>query len=239
MERRHSEKRQPALQWIDGKRDQVTEKNVLFVVQIISLIAQIISLGALIFYVVKTSQIAEQTKKAAEISESVLDQIKKDRDRETAPRVIVYFDVPYGQTRVYLVVRNVGKGVAENVKLVFTPQLRNSGGDVISKMPIFKDGIDSMPPEHEIRIIFDELSYYLNSKEDLPRSYKVDVSYSGGLISGTRRRQQRIDLTPFEGVNIEDERSLPEIAEDIAQSLKKLANSIVSPDVNGRNTPSR
>jgi hypothetical protein len=85
-------------------------------IDIILAIVQIATLIALIIYVIKTWQMASATNKYAKTSENTLQEMKDSRDQEIAPYVIAYFDVPYGQKFIFLIIKNIGLSVAKNVK---------------------------------------------------------------------------------------------------------------------------
>jgi len=205
------------------------------IVDIILAIVQIGTLIALIIYVIKTWQMASASKKSAEISEEILKEMKESRDQEIAPYVVAYFDIPYGKLCIYLVIKNVGKSVAKDVKLEFQPPLKNSKGEEINDIPLIKDGIGSIPPGYEIRTFFDSGISYFN-KSNLPLTYKVKISYSGGLRLDTRNIEQVMDLSAFKGLIFLNEKGMHELVKEveklvkhndnIRQELKKVANNL-------------
>ena len=97
---------------------------------IILLVVQILSLIFLIVYVIQTWRMAAATKRAAEASEKTLQEMKAMRDQETAPYVIVYFEIPSGTSLIYLIIKNIGKTVANGVRLEFNPPLKSSNQGV-------------------------------------------------------------------------------------------------------------
>lgn len=202
-------------------------------IDILLAIVQIITLIALIIYVVKTWEIASASKKSTKVSEGILKEMKESRDTEIAPYVVVYFDIPYGKHLIHLVVKNVGKSVAENVKLAFQPPLKNSDGELINDISLIKEGIGSMPPGYEIRTFFDSTISYLGRNE-LPLIYKVNVSYSGGLHSDTRNIEQIMDLSAFKDISFISDNGMHELVievknlvkhnQKIGENLKKIAD---------------
>ncbi|MCK4403958.1 MAG: hypothetical protein KAW02_02595 [candidate division Zixibacteria bacterium] len=200
-------------------------------------IVQIAMLIALILYVIKTWQIASASKRSTEVSEKILKEMKESRDQEVAPYVVTYFDIPYGKHWIYLVVRNVGKSVAKNVKLEFQPSLKNTEGEEINDIPLIKEGTASIPPGYKIRTFFDSAISYFNKRE-LPLTYKVKVSYSGGLRADMRSTEQIMDLYAFKGLSFLDEKGVHELVKEVEklvkynngmkQELKKVADSLAS-----------
>lgn len=203
------------------------------IIDIILAAVQILTLFTLIIYVIKTWQIASASKKSTEVSEKILKEMKESRDQEIAPYVVAYFDIE--GYLIYLVIKNLGKSVAKNVKLEFQPPLKNSKGEKISDIPLIKAGIGSIPPGYEMRTFFDGVNSYFN-KSDLPLTYKVKVSYSGGLRSGTRNIELIMDLSAFQNLGIREEKGMHELVEkveklvehngEIRQNLKKVANNL-------------
>ena len=169
------------------------QQTVLFLVQILSLIF-------LIIYVVKTWEMASATRKAAEATEKSVIEMQATRDQETAPYVIAYFDIPTGSSLVYLVVKNIGHTIATQVKLNFTPPLTTSNNNPpLEEMNFVKNGIESMPPNYEIRTFFDSTSSYFENSE-LPLSYSVRITYYGGIHAEERTVEQPLDLSASKGL---------------------------------------
>jgi len=188
------------------------------IIDIFLAIIQIVTLIALIIYVAKTWEIASASTKSTKVSEGILKEMKESRDTEVAPYVVVYFDIPYGKHLIYLVIKNIGKSVANNVKLVFQPSLKNRNGERINDMSFIKEGIGSS---------------YFNQK-DLPFIYKVNVSYSGGLHSESRTIEQIMDLSAFKGITLISDKGMNELVTEVeklvqhngmmVQNLVKIAN---------------
>jgi len=203
------------------------------IIDIVLAIVQIVTLIALIIYVIKTWEIASASKKSTKVSEEILKEMEESRDTEVAPYVIAYFDIPYGKHLIHLVIKNIGKSVAENVKLVFQPSLKNSNGELINDISFIKEGIGSMPPGYEIRTFFDSTFSYFN-KNELPLIYKVKVYYSGGLHSDTRNIEQIMDLSAFKDISFISDKGMHELViaveklvehnQKIRQNLEKIAD---------------
>lgn len=97
--------------------------------------------------------------------------MKESRRQEIAPNVIVFFDIPHGTGEIYLVVKNVGKSAAENVKLEFQPSLRNSRGTEIGNIHLLMHGAHLIPPEYEMRTFFD-MAYAYSRRKSCQNSTK-------------------------------------------------------------------
>jgi hypothetical protein len=201
---------------LDWKEESLKKETIDFVLALV----QIASLIALVVYVVKTWHIASATKKAAEASEKSLQEMKEMRDQETAPYVIVYFEIASGTPFIYLVVKNTGRTIAKDIKMRFKPPLRTSSNNLeMEDMPMIKDGITSLAPRQELRTFFDSaISYY--GREDLPLRITAKVSYSGGLQNSERTYEQTLDLQSFKGLLYTDEKDM----NDLVKQVEKVAN---------------
>lgn len=206
------------------------------IIDYILAIVPIATLIVLVLYAIRTGQIASASKRSAEVSEGILKEMKESRDQEVAPYVVAYFDIPYGMPFIYLIVRNAGKSVAEDVKLEFQPPLKNSNGEVINDIPFIKEGIGSIPPECEIKTFFDTAISYFGKKE-LPLTYTVKVSYFGGLWPATRKKEQIMDLSVFKTAYIKvkgmhelvkEVEKLVTYNEEVKQKLEKVADNLAN-----------
>ena len=201
----------------------MTDEQILLWVQIISSIIQAISLIFLIIYVVKTWQMASSTRKAAEATELSVQEMKEMRDEETAPHVIVYFELP-PEKLIYLVVKNLGKGTAMDVKLHFDPPLATTGQISINDMPMIKEGIASMPPGYELRTILGSSFEYFGN-DQLPLKYSAKVSFFGGLRSEQRVVNQVLDLSMHKNLLYVRRKGIHELTQEI-EGLVKIQSKI-------------
>ena len=114
------------------KIDPDIQQTILFLVQIFSLIF-------LIVYVIKTWEMASATTKAAQATEKSVTEMRQTRDQESAPYIIVYFDIPYESNLIYLVIKNIGRTIATNISLTFTPTLRSSNENVAAAQRLARE----------------------------------------------------------------------------------------------------
>jgi len=84
-------------------------------------------------------------------------QVMEQRAARTAqdsPQILV--DVNYSQrTMINIVVRNIGRGAAKDIKFAFSSPIESSGGQVVSDLPYFKEGIAFLAPNQEIASVWD------------------------------------------------------------------------------------
>jgi hypothetical protein len=214
--------------------------------QIGALLLQSVSLVFLIIYVRKTSQIAKATSKSLDIAqrmalaanqsaeatlrsaraaEDSVRELRENREQESAPYVVAYFDASFETSLIYLVIKNVGKTPANNVRFLFDPPIQNSSQGIdIAELPMIRDGIGSIPPGYEIRTLFDSaISYF--GQESLPLSFKTSISYSGGLSTELKTYEQLLDLGVFKGLSDVDQKGLNDLVKQVEQLAKAQSDT--------------
>jgi hypothetical protein len=185
----------------------------------IFLIAQVLTLCVLVVYVIKTWHIASATKESARATQSMVEEMRESRDWETAPYIVAFFDKPYGRLPIDLVIKNVGKTMATDVKVSFEPKMTNSLGNELDELTIIKDGIPSMPPGYEIRTFFD-MAHKRFENVNLPLTYKVSVTFSGGSKSSIRKSEYIIDLSQYKSLLEITRKDVHDIAESLAELVR-------------------
>jgi hypothetical protein len=185
-------------------------------------ITQILILVTLIIYVVKTWRISSATQAAAEVFALSLRVMKEERDQEIAPYVVVYFDIAYEEKIIYLVVKNIGKSTARDVRIQFRPKLIGNSGEDMSELPIIKNGIASLSPNQEIRTFVDSITAFFFERNDQPLTYEAKISFYGDLKDTQKVTEQVIDLTA--------DKRLSNIAQrgthDLINEVEKISRNI-------------
>lgn len=179
-------------------------------------ISDLILLGSLLVTLV----VAIGTLALALNSRNTLREMISARDADTAPFVVVYFDVPHGEEWADLVVKNIGNGVARNVRVKLTPDLANTLKDNLMELSMIRDGIAMMPPGYEIRTTLDFLHKYLEA--GLPMRYDAHITYSGGINNAKRSTDCVADLAPFKFLSSIERHGI----HDLVNSVKSLASAV-------------
>lgn len=195
---------------------------------IITTMVQVITLIVVIVYTVYTAKMTTAAKASAQAANNTINEMKEARDQENAPYMVVYFDIPLGKHLIYLVIKNVGKSIATDIKLTFTPPLSSVVFKGINDVPLIKNAISTFPPDYEIRTLFDGAIQRFGNT-NLPLTYTVEVSYCGGLINNKRTSTQTLDLSMYYGllaVNEKDMNDLVKAAEDIAKHTDKINDAL-------------
>lgn len=194
---------------------------IMFVIQLLSLIA-------LVVYVIKTAEVAQGTWKSAQAMDRSVAEMVEDRDQQIAPYVVVYFDNQTDSPIFDLVIKNTGRTAARNVEIAFDPPLQTSLKNYdIEKLAFIHQVIPTLPPDYEIRASVDVIKNVLNS-ETLPKQYHVKVTYLGGIKSSPREAEYILDLNVFNGILETHTRSLTDLTktiEKISDTLDELAKN--------------
>ncbi len=189
---------------------------------------QVITLVVVIIYTRYTAKMTSAAKASAEAANRTIDEMKEAREQENAPYVVVYFDVPPNEFVIHLVIKNVGKSIATDVKMKFTPPLSSVVFSGINDVPLIKDGISSLPPQYEIRTFFDGIIQHFGNP-NLPLSSTVEVSFSGGLGNKRRTSEQILDLSMFYGLLSSRKKGMDDLVkavEEIEKNLDKISDHL-------------
>jgi hypothetical protein len=124
---------------------------------------------------------------AAGVAYNQLKLARALREDMARPYVVVDIEPAKGAGPSYmeLVIRNIGKTMARNVNFTFDPPLRSTFDDIakaafnhtIAEYTILNDGIATMPPGREYRMVFEFMPDRLH-REDLERRYDVTINFS-------------------------------------------------------------
>jgi hypothetical protein len=195
------------------------------------LIVQILILVSVITYLIKTWRSSSATQSAADVFALSLQVMKEARDQEIAPYIVVSLDVPQGEQTLFLIVKNIGKSTARNVKIQFSPKLVDNGGDDLSELPLLKDGIAAFPPNHELKIFVDSTAAFFFGNNERSLKYETNVSFYGGLKDTQRVFEQTLDLTSIKKMSKMNQRSSHELSKDvdkIAVSIERISKELAA-----------
>lgn len=192
-------------------------------IAIIGLVVQILTLILIYKYVKDTATMAHATRDSADAThdsakaaENTLQEMKEARDEENAPFVIVYFNYIHSRHQsLYLVVENIGKNVARDIKLDFKPSLQVSkfNKDQVENNLLLKNGLKSLAPNYKIPIPFDYLMHYFQA--NLPMEYTVTVTYWWKTPLLPIVFEYPLDLALFKYTDFVTETGLSEIDETL------------------------
>ena len=188
---------------------------IMFVIQLLSLIA-------LVVYVIKTAEVAQGTWKSAQAMDRSVAEMVEDRDQQIAPYVVVFFDHQTDSPIFDLVIKNTGRTAARDVEVTFEPPLQTSLKNYdIDQLAFIHQPIPTLPPDYEIRASVDVIDNALKS-ETLPKQYRVKVFYCGGIKSDRREAEYILDLNVFEGILETHTRSMT----DLTKAVEKISDTL-------------
>ncbi len=149
----------------------------------------------------ETARMANLTTETADITAKTLEELVATRDAQIAPYIFVYLDQMDGEdsTKIFLVVKNAGKGVARDVCISFDPELQPTEGYNLEHIKRLTSFIPTLPPGEEIRHAFAFTIDYYKAEPALPSAYDVRISYYGGVVEDERTSVQRISMAFFTG----------------------------------------
>lgn len=145
------------------------------------------------------------------LTSQMVREMKQAREEERRP--YVYVDFLFDANIIFLTIKNAGRNGAKNIKFNFSEPLISSDKRKISEIKLFKDGIDFLPPDKEIKTWFDMApSFY---KSGLPTSYEVEVIYKDVVSNKWYSEKFRLDLETYKGITYVDRKTIHHAVEQL------------------------
>jgi hypothetical protein len=150
------------------------------------------------------------------------------RIEEHRPRVVIDFELtepPF----IFLSITNLGTMAARDVRFSFDQPIattldkrRVDDGPQFAELPIFRDGIPTLPPGKTIRTFFDQFVDRVNA--DLPTRYVAKVHYSAPVPTYPAFDDEYVlDLEIYHHLAYSKEPSLKDVAKQLEQIAKTIA----------------
>jgi len=141
------------------------------------------------------------------------------RRAQAEPCVVVYVEPSEHWINLfYLVVRNVGHGLAKNVKLAAEPNFEYTKGEFLNDLGIFKYGIDSLAPGQIYRLFF--TSMVEDTERKMQTEIRITVEYESAVTAQKIRNCFTIRFKEFQGFT--------QLGEPPLQELVKHARDLVN-----------
>jgi hypothetical protein len=150
-----------------------------------------------------------------------LDLARSLREEKARPFVVVDI-VPVQHPFTELVIQNVGETLAKDVRVFFDPPLVTTLDNdemAIASSFALKEGIPSLPPGREHRMLFENMPDRY-AREDLPRRYEVTVT-SSGRRGPEEPLVQVLDLNVFYGYHRLEQYGVHHVAKTLRAWAKK------------------
>lgn len=160
---------------------------------------------ATIFYTLNTRRQVEEMRAARELA--------------TAPNVIAYLHVDH-RAVAGVAIKNIGNGIARDIKMHTEPDLKTSQDFEPMKMSIFENGMDSLIPGQEIVAFLDMTFDYF--KQDLPVRYEVTIDFTGGIDNKRYKNHSVIDFQAYKGLKETPLKTVHELVKTVEAIEKKI-----------------
>ncbi len=162
-------------------------------------------------------------------------EARKARDDQDRPQIIVDADYT-GRFTTNIVVRNIGHGMAKNIKFEFSAPIETTSGEDITELPYFKHGINFMAPQTDIAAVWDSYQNVVQNLRDKGltegititsryedrngESYETAWTINPLLLEGSGYSEYKGYEDEVQA--LEDQaRALEMIAEDIRQAINR------------------
>src|SRR6266516_4691030 len=188
------------------------------VIAFIAIGVQAVTLAFIIKYVIDTAAMARATRdserdtqKSSEAAENTLREMKKTREEENAPYVVVSTESTQNSPIINLVFQNIGKNVARDVKMEFKPRLESClyRNEALDSSSFIKNGFHSIVPNEKISIPLDFGTTYF--EQNRPLEYTVKVTYFGDIPEYKGELTYVLGLAHYKYILINDNNSLSAI----------------------------
>ena len=93
----------------------------------------------------------------------MLKESQLTRKQKITPHIIAYITATEDHTFLSLKFKNIGEGIAKNIKIKVYNDYHTINGKLVSELSIVKNGLNYFPPQHE-------LQYFLNDTESLQKN---------------------------------------------------------------------
>lgn len=170
-----------------------------------------------LFLVIATFLYFYQTKK-------LVKENKEMRESMNRPKIIVNYELHEGKGGIFdFVIKNVGNSPAKEIRLELENDLKCYGEEkYLSETKIFKDGIDYMVPNQEIKR-FLNFTRQMN-EEEFEKIYRGNITYKD--VNGkTYKEKFSLDFSYLSDLKYIEEKKIKDILKDISKDINKISKS--------------
>jgi len=146
------------------------------------------------------------------------------REEQAQPFVVVDFESsPVWRNAIELVVQNIGKTVAKNVRVTFDPPLKSTeqqGGYELAKSVLLTQGVPTMPPGKRVSALFD----FTHERKDsgLPMTYTATVEFTDSRGRRQETLSYILDLNVLYGLMKFTEYGVHDAAKALVEMQKTM-----------------
>lgn len=158
------------------------------------------------------------------ITRSMIGELQALREAEFRPFLTMDFIVTYGKPWIHLIVKNLGKEMATNVRVELEPQLLDWKGRSLQDSSELQKALRFMPPGKDVRFFIGVAGDYFGQQK--PMAFHADIWYSNPSGTQEYHEEAELDLSNYEefaSLTTKDMNQLTEKLEDLTNSLGRIA----------------
>ena len=121
-----------------------------------------------------------------------------------------------------MVVKNIGYGIAKDVRLKIDPPLLDYKERDISELSLFKKGIAFFPPGREFRQIVGVSTEFFGEGAQRPLEYDLTVSCSDAFGNRVPPETIHLDLSVYRSLPIHRESDIDRLAKEVKNLAEKV-----------------
>ncbi len=171
--------------------------------------------------VLVTAEYAKSTAQQAKANEKMVEEMELTRKMQNKPSLIAYFDNPQS-ILLDLVIKNIGYGIAKDVKLKIDPPLCDHKNRDISELSLFKQGISFFPPNREFRHILGVSTQFFGEDAKRPLEYNLTMSYSD--VEGNHIPDHIIplDISVYRNLPAHPDSDIDKLTREVANLARRI-----------------
>lgn len=158
------------------------------------------------------------------ITKSMIQELHSLREAEFRPFLTMDFIVTYGKPWIHLVVKNLGKEMATDVRIELEPQLLDWKGRSLQDSSELQKAMRFMPPGKEVRFFVGVADEYFGQQK--PMAFHANISYANPGGTRTFHEEAELDLSNYEefaSLTTKDMNQLTSKLDDLTKSLGRIA----------------
>lgn len=153
-------------------------------------------------------------------------EARRLREEQAKPFVVVDFEVEQGGAQqIYVVISNIGRTMAEDVRLTFEPEFTSSfdsDENVVSPRELkpMREGIPSLPPQKRISLLVDVFT--ARDAKIYPDLYRVQVTFKAPALRREERTGFVLDLGVYRNVLHLMRRDVHDVHERLEELVRQV-----------------
>lgn len=158
------------------------------------------------------------------ITKSMIQELQSLREAEFRPFLVMDFIVTYGKPWIHLIVKNLGKEMASNVRMELDPPLLDWKGRSLHDSSELQKALRFMPPGREVRFFVGVADEYFGQQK--PMAFHANIWYTSPDGSREFNEEAELDLSNYEefaALSTKDMNQLVAKLDDVGNQLGRIA----------------